>query len=125
MLPKKRRITKLAFKEVLARSAYGAFPFFSVRWSKSLKNEQGEKTEDEKNSERSTFAVVISKKVMAKASDRNKIKRRCYHILRDLAPTIKNSYKIVFFVKKGIKKLSFKELSENIHTTLSKNHLIR
>lgn len=113
MLPKRQRIKKVAFGEILTRSAFGASPLFSIRFVKS-----------EDGAVKSTFAVVVSKKVLKAAADRNKIKRRCYHVLRELAPKIKNPYKIVFFVKKGVDKLSFVELMENIKTILSKNNLI-
>ena len=112
MLPKKRRIKKREFSELLARGAYGASPLFSVRIGRSEPNTP------------TTFAIVVSKKVSAMAVDRNKLRRRCYHVLRDLAPKIKDSHKIVFFVKKGVEKLSFAELSENIRAILERGNLI-
>jgi ribonuclease P protein component len=116
MLPKRQRIKKVAFGEILTRSAFGASPLFSIRFVKS--------PESSDPASKSTFAVVVSKKVLKAAADRNKIKRRCYHVLRELAPKIKNPYRIVLFVKKGVDKLSFIELTENIQSILSKNNLI-
>ena len=119
MLPKKRRVKTADFKELMARSAFGSGPYFSLRWNKS---EEATKVAE------TTFAVVISKKVIALASSRNKIKRKCYHILRDLQKKVKSPYKIIFFAKKvapkGIEKLSFDELGENIRSILSKNNLL-
>lgn len=117
MLPKRQRIKKVAFGEILTRSAFAASPLFSIRFVKSLGEPNNE-------ANKSTFAVVVSKKVLSAASDRNKIKRRCYHVLRELSSKIKDPYKIVFFVKKGVEKLSFTELTENIRAILSKNNLI-
>lgn len=114
MLPKRQRIKTVAFGELLNRSAFAASLLFSIRWVKA----EAEVT-------KSTFAIVVSKKVLKTAADRNKIKRRCYHVLRDLSPKIKNPYKIVFFVKKGVEKLSFAELTEQIRMILSKNNLIK
>lgn len=112
MLPNKRRIRKTEFSELLSKGAFGASPLFTIRFISSKKDEK------------STFAVVVSKKVASSAVARNKIKRNCYHVLRDLSPKVKNSYKIIFFVKKGVEKLSFKDLSSEIHSALARNRLI-
>lgn len=122
MLPRARRVRKTAFNELLNRGSYGASPFFSIRFTKS--GQSGVGADVGITTTFSTFAVVVSKKVAASAVARNKIKRKCYHALRDLLPKIKNSYKIVFFAKKGVEKLSFKELSDNVYSTLSKSGLL-
>lgn len=119
MLPSKRRIRKTAFTKLLTGGSYGASPLLTIRFSRS----QGE-TGQTKSESKSTFAIVVSKKVASSAVARNKIKRKCYHALRDMVPKIKDSYKIVFFAKKGLEKLSFKELEENIYSLLFKNRLI-
>lgn len=115
MLSSKRRVRKTAFSEILNRGSYGASSFFSIRFTRSSQ---------QKAAEDSVFAVVVSKKVAASAVSRNKIKRKCYHVLRDLMPRVKKSYKIVFFAKKGVEKLSFKDFSENVFSTLSKAGLL-
>lgn len=112
MLPRKQRVRTAAFTDLVTKSALTSSPFFSLR-SVSLK--------EDKISE---CAVVVSKKVAAAATDRNKIRRRCYHALRDLSPKIKKSYRMVLFVKKGAEKLPFTQLSEEIRLILSKARVI-
>lgn len=115
MLPKKRRIKKAHFEKILLGGSYSTSDFFSLR---AIVNSRREKTEKP-----SAFSVVVSKKVAPKATERNKLRRRSYHALRDLAPKIKNSQKIVIFAKKGAEKLTFNELKAALQAILSKSRL--
>lgn len=63
------------------------------------------------------LAFVIPKKVVKGAISRNKIKRRGYNILKELE--IK-PLKGIFFAKKGINEVSFKNLQEEIISILNK-----
>jgi len=65
------------------------------------------------------FSFVVSKKVAAKAVERNRIKRRGYEAINELLKKGFNKKSGVFFAKKGISKLTFKELKEEIKSLLS------
>lgn len=70
----------------------------------------------------SSFSFVVSKKTEKSAVIRNKLKRRGRHITRELH-TIK-SFSAVFFMKKGISKLSFSELKNDISLLLRKGGVL-
>lgn len=70
MLPKKARLTRKDFDRFFAFGTRVHTPFFTVVYTPHP-----------------TFhaSVVVGKKVAAKAVARNKLRRRIYHILRDVA----------------------------------------
>lgn len=70
----------------------------------------------------SSFSFVVSKKVEKSAVVRNTLKKRGRHVLRELH-TIK-TFSAVFFMKKGISKLSFSELKNNIILLLKKGGVL-
>ena len=70
------------------------------------------------------FAFVVSSKVEKLAVNRNLIKRRGRHIVRELGPLTESSTACVFFFKKGAISLSFEKLKEQIVFLLKKAKLV-
>lgn len=65
-----------------------------------------------KNVEKSTFSVVISKKVAKTAPDRHRFKRRIYEIVAKKPHIPSGLY--VFYAKKGATELAFKQLVQEV-----------
>ncbi len=116
MFPKKNRITKTEFNDLLKNSRVIQSNFFSLRFIKK----------DTKNLPK--FAFVVSKKVAKNASDRNKLKRRGFHALRDIL--FKNGsieitgFTGAFFFKKEAVDMSFEEIKKDIAVLLKKSDVI-
>lgn len=72
----------------------------------------------------SCFAVVISKKISAKAVIRNKVRRRIYEVIRLNIDKIKKGYNIIIFVKKGILDLDYNDIEKELLYVLKKAELI-
>lgn len=72
----------------------------------------------------SQFAVVVSKKVSKKATDRNRIKRRVYGILYPLLPQICSGYWIVFAARARCLDCSGQELDQEVVSLLQRAHLL-
>lgn len=100
MIPKEQRIKRGEFEEILKKGRTYHSDLFSLRflYEKTLKN--------------SHFSVVVSKKVAKNATERSKIKRRLYYILKKHSRVPKKPYFVAFFVKKDIKNIKFKDLEE-------------
>jgi len=64
--------------------------------------------------------IIISKKVSPSAVSRNKIKRRVKALFKEISP---KSKKVIFYGKKGISNLSFKELQEEVKYLIKKSEL--
>ena len=71
------------------------------------------------------FAFVVSSKTEKLAVKRNLLKRRGRHIVRNDNSLIDKDYDCVFFFKKGVSMLSFKELEGKIVFLLRKAKIIR
>ncbi|MBI2045940.1 MAG: ribonuclease P protein component [Parcubacteria group bacterium] len=108
MLAKKQKISRMLFKNILSRKKSVSSPLLSVLFSKK----------DEMFPSR--FAFVVSKKVAAKATERNKLKRRGYAFLQRNKKTIKPSFVAAFLLKKGAEKLSPAGFHAEIETLLKK-----
>ena len=65
----------------------------------------------------SRFAVVVSKKLFKKAVERNYLKRKCMHALKEVYSTLPiNDY--IFILNSGAKDIQYKDLIthlKNIH----------
>ncbi|MBI5140346.1 MAG: ribonuclease P protein component [Candidatus Vogelbacteria bacterium] len=70
------------------------------------------------------FAFVVSAKTEKLAVNRNLLKRRGRHILRDIGKSIGHNVACVFFFKKGAVQLKFEELRWQIVLLLKKAKLI-
>ena len=70
-----------------------------------------------RGSQKKPLIIVISKKVAALAVQRNKIRRRIRVIMSPIIKNSANDYVVV--ARTGIQKLTFQELKQEIHKTLS------
>lgn len=73
----------------------------------------------------SHFAVVVSTKISKKATQRNKIKRRLYSLIRTNLNQIKSGYNLIFIVKPEILKKKFSDLEKFFLKTLDKLGLLK
>jgi ribonuclease P protein component len=111
MFPKKNRITKTGFDELLKKGQVFHSPYFSLRCLK-------------KNDTVPKFAFVVSKKVAKNAVDRNVLRRRGYSALREIGILKEKNkwigFSVAFFFKKEAKNLGFKETEKGIEELLRK-----
>lgn len=101
MLPRKHRITKKLFEDVLIRGKTWNSDYVYVKIAPVFTNH-------------SIFTCVVSSKVSKKAVERNKLKRRARYIIRKVMAEIKKSQGIIVFFRKGSEKLNFQELEREI-----------
>jgi len=111
MLPKKQRINRALFQEVLSKGARYHSPHLSlcVLW-KATNTRQ--------------FAFVVSKKILRLAVTRNKVRRRGYAIVRGLKEEVSPSIVGAFFFKKGAERLLFVALKQEIRDLLRQARLL-
>ncbi|MEY4602669.1 MAG: Ribonuclease [Candidatus Parcubacteria bacterium] len=112
MLPKARRIDKTTFKTLNGRgmSYHSPLLFLSLYKQNEVKP--------------SRFAVLCSKKVSAKAVDRNRQRRRVYRSLQNVLFTIKPGYFGILSLKKEAKESTFTELDMLVKNLLKQAGLI-
>lgn len=60
------------------------------------------------------FAVVVPKKVLAGAVARNKLKRQIFNIIDRMLKSEQASCSGIFFTKKGVDKLKFRQIVDQI-----------
>jgi ribonuclease P protein component len=99
MLAKSKRINRSAVGSVLKDGRLKGSAHFSIRTSPS---------------ETSSASVVVSKKVIPRATGRNLLRRRVYHVLQDIIPQLPQPIKIMVFAKKGVSVLTYKEIEAEI-----------
>lgn len=87
MLPKKYRLSRAQFGKVFNASKPLHSGHFSIKWTDSLSNKEPQ------------FAVVVSKKVSRSSVERNRIRRRCYEVLRELLPRVPENVTGIIFVR--------------------------
>lgn len=83
MLPRKKRLNRAVFSNV-SRGKVLHFPLFSMRAFSS-------------STEEARFSVVVSKKVAAKATKRNELRRFVYELVRKHSS---GGRSVIFFLKK-------------------------
>jgi ribonuclease P protein component len=71
------------------------------------------------------FGFLISKKVLKKATQRNKLKRRLREILREKIEEIKEGVRIVFIALSNLEKKDFKELKGIFESLLKKSRVLK
>lgn len=69
-------------------------------------------------SSESCFAVVVSKKVVAKAVERHKMRRRTYEVIQKVLPYLNTPLHAIFFTKPGVTELPFSTLEDEVQTLL-------
>jgi ribonuclease P protein component len=103
MLPKKKRITKEIFHQVMKNSKVFNSPFFTFYYL---------------NSPNPQYSFVVTKKVAKGAVERNQFRRKGYNIMLFLK-NIRSGTGIFFFKKEAIKASSL-ELKNNIENLLKR-----
>lgn len=72
------------------------------------------------------FTVVVAKKVLKKAVDRNRIRRRVYEVIRELHPEIKGSFDIAVTVFSAeLLDVSHDELKRQVIQTFERAEVVR
>jgi ribonuclease P protein component len=123
MLEKKMRVDKSLFSSLIEKADLRSTPHFSLRFRQNTESP-------------GRFSVTVSKKTAKTAVERNKLRRRGYHALREVifqksidSKSVGNSNKKrifnnidgIIFIKKGSDGLSFRqlvlEMSELLHKT--------
>jgi ribonuclease P protein component len=112
MLKKKLRVSKQIFKDAFKKSRIISSPYFLLRYHKN------------NTVIPSKFSFMVPKTVSKRAVVRNLIKRRCYSIIQKNFKNIKNSYVLIFSLKKGTEKTTYKEIESEILILLKKSHII-
>jgi ribonuclease P protein component len=95
MIPKKKRVSRSIFPEVIQKGKIRSTPAFSLRFLTNKGQSKG--------------SVVVSKAVLKSAVARNTLKRRWY---KALLPFLPETGVYVLFLKKEAIKLSLKEAGE-------------
>ena len=99
MLPKKKRIPRQDFSEIISRGKrYHSPHFFLYTLPASI----------------SKFSFSVSKKVATHAVDRNKLRRRGYSVISKHTEDIKTGVLCFFSFKKGSTTISFSVLEKEI-----------
>ncbi len=103
MLPHSQKINTQLFKEVLVGGKTYNSTYFSIKILK-IPNKDF----------KSRFTCVVSKKVIKKAVSRNLFKRRFFNIIQEIYEGLPSSWAVVFFLKTGGEKLTFKDLKKEL-----------
>ena len=112
MLPRKRRVHKEEFGEVLKKGLSFHSAHISLR---------GIKKDDVSPSK---FSFVVSKKVASRAVDRNLLRRQATAILEKHLLGMKKGISAVFSFKVGSRELSFEQIEAEVTTLLKQSGLI-
>lgn len=108
MLPTTLRLRRSRVEQILKKGYRKTTSYFSIKFLRGAQSE-------------SRFAVVVSTKIEAKATDRNHLKRQIYEAIYSAKKT-PQALDIVLIAKPTIKKLHFAELQEIVMSTLSQLH---
>ncbi|TSC70546.1 MAG: hypothetical protein CEO12_267 [Parcubacteria group bacterium Gr01-1014_46] len=112
MLPKKRRIERKYFGQIMSQGKRYNSPSFTLYLAKM---DVGNGLPDSK------FSFSVSKKVLKRAVDRNKLRRRGYSVISRNLKKIKPGFFVFFLYKKGFEKdysLLEKEINGLLSSTL-------
>jgi ribonuclease P protein component len=112
MLKKDHRLTKQREIDNVFRRGKGSYN--DLIGIKAVRNEQ-------KNSR---FVIIIGVKVSKKATQRNKLKRRIAHILKEYLPEFKRSYDVAVVVLPSSKDKQYGDLKKVVHFHLKKLKMI-
>lgn len=112
MLARNNRINKDVFADLLKKGVVLHSPLFSFRFARE---ETGAKV-----------SFVVSKKIAANATDRNRMKRRGYSVVNALLKrsVVKFGFIGVFFYKKEGVNASFKNIKAEIETLFKKAGIV-
>ena len=102
MLGRSQRINRERFQAIFPKGGVHHTPHLLVRMV------FGQKTKESRG------AVVVSKKVVRRATQRNRLKRRIYGALERVFPTLSTPVEVIIFVKKGAEKTPSSSLENEI-----------
>lgn len=109
MIPRNNRLNRSAVAYVLKKGNKIANSYFIVKFLSS------KQTENE-------YCVSISTKIYKNATDRNRLKRQLYEIIRLSKDKIKKPFKMVIIVKKSATSLEYKMLEKHLIQILNYLH---
>lgn len=112
MLPQKHRISRRFFNEVFSRGQFFGGDNLSGKFVKLEVDEPPR------------FAVVVSKKGLKLAVDRNRLRRQVYSAIAPLLPRIKPGSAIIIFAKPSLLKTDFGDLQTMLVNLLKHYNLI-
>ncbi len=104
MLPKKHRLPGYKTPLLLTRGLTLNSKFFIVKYQKVKSSYQ--------------VGFVISKKVLAKAVDRNRLKRQLRHLVKEISSKTLSGKNYLFLTKPQIREASPKQISVEISSAL-------
>jgi len=108
-MPKKYRLSRADFLRLprsKARRVHGTYFSLTIY---PLLGAQGPK-----------MACVVSKKVAARATDRNKVERRCRGVMRPQMVDIKKPCALVFLAKREVVDASYAQISRDIGALITR-----
>ncbi len=112
MLSKNRRITRKEFPKIISEAKRFNSPNLLLYLYKDSKDKE------------SKFSFSVSKKVLKKAVDRNKFRRRGYSIVNILLNRTKKGFLCFFHFKKESRAVSFVSLEKEIEELLFNSGVI-
>ena len=104
-MPKKYRLSGEEIRKLFGKRMHGTF--FSLLVAPI-------------QSEHAKCACVVSKKVSAKAVDRNKVKRRCRNVVAKRISDVSKPLALVFTAKREAKDAEFSKIERDIDVLFSK-----
>jgi len=108
VLPKKHRLKKKKeFERVFKKGKSAKKDFLFIKFIKN-------------SLDTTRFGFIVSRKISKKAVVRNKVKRRLREATREMLPEIKPGYDIVVVAQRGIEKLNFFQIKDNLKELLKK-----
>ncbi|OHA18909.1 MAG: ribonuclease P protein component [Candidatus Taylorbacteria bacterium RIFCSPHIGHO2_01_FULL_45_63] len=112
MLPRRQRISRALFQELLKKGVSFHAGNLSLRVLK-------------KDAREPHFAFVVPNNVSKKAVARNRLRRRGYSIVEKYLPLLKTqNVSMAFFCKKGLEKKTFNDFRSEINALLKKTSLL-
>ncbi len=106
MISKNQRISKTQISWLLKKSQKINDDFFSIKFNLNKKSF-------------CRYSIVISKKILKLATDRNRLRRQCYEILRQFNQP-NQATDFVIFIKSNTTSLQFNELNTKLTTLIKK-----
>jgi len=114
MLSQKKRVQRPLFPRVVKAGKTYSSPYLSVRVLFAPEQATPSK-----------HSFVVSKKVAKSAPQRNLLKRRGYSIIENLGDGVPDGFILIYYLKKGTPKLSYKELEKELHELLKKAQVLK
>lgn len=132
MLPKKRRLTTKLLNEVMISGRIFHSPVLSLKAIKVSHVANGKKKDDQKDTQKSLFAAIASKKYFKTAVLRNTMRRQIYDALigvisrmdEDNKTTGGNVFHCIIMLKPTVLELNQTDLKQAIHEIFVKSRII-